>query len=101
MQKSAALTFTGEVAELQACNMMLLLLDERTWPSGEDTAQLVAHVHRAIQKGVPILCVHEFPSVVGPARYACEFSRMVRVSDSQTNQNLVPCADVSAVLVSV
>jgi len=55
---------------------MLVLLDERTWTSGEDTAQLVEHIHSAMRSGVHMICVHEFPSVVGPPRHECEFDKM-------------------------
>ena len=78
--KSAALSYTEEVAELNACNHMLLLLDERTWTSGEDTAQFVEHVHCAMRTGLHICCAHESPSVVGPLRHACDFDRMVRIA---------------------
>ena len=55
---------------------MLVLLDERTWTSGEDTAKLVEHIHQAMRLGVHLCCVHEFPSVVGPPRHECEFGLM-------------------------
>jgi hypothetical protein len=61
-----------------ACDHMLLLLDERTWTSGKDTARLVAQIHRAMRIGIHIFCAHEFPSVVGPSRHECEFDKMVR-----------------------
>jgi len=61
---------------LTACDHMLVLLDERTWTSGEDTAQLVEHIHCSMRAGVHIISVHEFPSVVGPPRHACDFDKM-------------------------
>jgi len=73
---SAPLTFTTELSNLSACDYMLVLLDERTWTSGDDTAELVKHVHEAIRAGVNIVCVHEFLAVVGPERHACDFGRM-------------------------
>jgi len=73
---SAPLTFTTELSNLSACDHMLVLLDERTWTSGDDTAELVKHVHEAIRAGVNIVCVHEFLAVVGPERHACDFGRM-------------------------
>jgi hypothetical protein len=75
-QPSVPLTCTTEVAQLASCDHMLVLLDERTWTSGEDTAKFVAHIHAAMHIGVHMLCVHEFPSVCGPARHAVEFHRM-------------------------
>ena len=59
---------------------VLVLLDERTWTSGDDTAKLVEHIHAAMRIGVHINCVHESPSVIGPPRHACEFGRMVRLA---------------------
>jgi hypothetical protein len=56
---------------------MLLLLDERTWTSGDDTAKLVEHIHKAMRAGVRVICAHESPAVVGPKRHACDFGRMV------------------------
>jgi hypothetical protein len=56
---------------------VIVLLDERTWTSGADTAMFVEHVHMAMRIGVHMSCVHEFPAVVGPPRHACDFARMV------------------------
>jgi hypothetical protein len=75
--KSAALMFTSEAAELHECDHMLLLLDTRTWTSGAVTTELVAHIHLAMKTGVHIVCVHESLSVVGAARFECDFGRMV------------------------
>jgi hypothetical protein len=77
-KKSAALTYTTDIGLLTACDHMLVLLDERTWTSFEDTAQLVEHIHSAMRAAVHIICVHEFPSVVGPPRHECGFDKMVR-----------------------
>ena len=73
---SAPLTFTTALADLPSCDHMLVLLDERTWTSGEDTAAFVEHIHEAMRVGVHLNCVHEFPSVVGPSRHECEFGLM-------------------------
>ena len=75
-QRSVPLTYTTNIAHLASCDHMLLLLDKRTWTSGEVTAKLVDDIHAALRAGVHILCVHEFPSVVGPPRHECEFSHM-------------------------
>ena len=64
------------MAKLAECDHMLVLLDERTWTSGETTAWLVEHIHEAMRAGVHLNCVHEFPSVVGPPRHECEFGLM-------------------------
>jgi len=53
-----------------------VLLDARTWTSGKDTAAFVEHIHEAMRNGVHLNCIHEFPSVVGPPRYECEFGLM-------------------------
>jgi len=55
---------------------VLVLLDERTWTSGDDTAKFVEHIHTAMRIGLHLTCVHEFPSVVGPPRHECEFALM-------------------------
>jgi len=73
---SATLYFTTDVDELAQCDHMLVLLDERTWTSGADTAKFVRHIHMALRIGVHIFCVHEFPAVVGPHRHACDFAQM-------------------------
>ena len=52
---------------------MLCLLDSRTFPSGEDTAKVVKHMHEAMRLGVHLNCIHEFPAVVDPPRHECEF----------------------------
>jgi hypothetical protein len=75
---SAPLTFTSRLEHHKAgdCDHMIVLLDKCTWTSGEDTAKLVEHIHEAMWAGVHIVCVHEFPSLVGPERYDCEFNLM-------------------------
>ena len=73
---SAPLTYTTDVSKLASCDHMPVLLDDRTWTSGEDTAKLVEHIHQAMRLGVHLNCVHEFPSVVGPPRHSCDFNLM-------------------------
>jgi len=73
---SAPLTYTADATMLAACDHMLVLLDSRTWTSGEITAKLVEHIHEAMKIGVHLTCIHEFTSVVGPPRYECEFGLM-------------------------
>jgi hypothetical protein len=63
---------------------VLILLDDRTWTSGDDTAKFVEHIHVAMRIGVHICCVHEFPAVVGPPRHACDFEMMVPLHASKT-----------------
>ena len=75
-KQSDELRWTTAVGSMAKCDHMLVLLDERTWTSGEDTAKLVEHIHKAMELGVHLVCVHEFPSVVGPPRHQCEFARM-------------------------
>ena len=73
---SAPLMYTTDPSQLASCDHMLVLLDSRTWTSGEDTAKFVEHIHEAMRLGVHLNCVHEFPSVVGPPRHECEFGLM-------------------------
>ena len=73
---SAALTYTTDLSKLALCDHMLVLLDERTWTSGDDTAKFVEHIHEAMRLGVHLNCIHEFPSVVGAPRHECEFGLM-------------------------
>jgi len=73
---SAPLTYTTDIGQLSKCDHMLVLLDSRTWTSGKDTAKFVEHIHEAMRVGVHLNCIHEFPSVVGPSRYECEFGLM-------------------------
>jgi len=70
------LTFTDKPDEMDQCDHMLVLLDDRTWKSGETTDRFVADMERAMRLGVHMQCTHEFPSVVGPPRHACEFALM-------------------------
>ena len=73
---SAPLTYTTDVSKLSSCDHMLCLLDARTFTSGDDTAKFVEHIHEAMRIGVHVNCIHEFPAVVGPKRYECEFGLM-------------------------
>ena len=61
-------------------------LDDRTWTSGETTAKLIAEIESGMAEGIHMLCVHEFPSVVGPPRHACDFAKMF--DDDWTPQHL-------------
>jgi len=81
------LKWTSDFGKLEQSDQMLVLLDMRTWTSGEMTAKLVEHIHAAFRAGVNICCVHEFPSVVGPLRHACEFALMFQ--DDWTPPHLV------------
>jgi len=83
---SAPLTYTTDVSKLASCDHMLVLLDDRTWASGEETAKLVEHIHQAMRLGVHLNCVHEFPSLVGPPRHECDFGLMF--SDEWTPAHL-------------
>ena len=98
---SAPLTFTSELDHLATCDRMLVVLDERTWTSGEDTAKLVEHIHKAILLGVQRICVHEYPSVVGPRRHACDFARMVRCITRTCHQYFSVRTDLCGGVVSV
>ena len=73
---SAPLAWTADVSKLASCDHMLVQLDDRTWTSGAQTAKLVEEIHAAMRIGVHLLCVHEFPAVVGPPRHECEFGLM-------------------------
>jgi len=75
-QPSVPLSYTTDVNQLASCDHMLVLLDARTWTSGEDTAKFVEHIHEAMKTGVHLNCIHEFPAVVGPPRFECEFALM-------------------------
>jgi hypothetical protein len=86
-KESASLTYTTDVTKLALCDHMLVLLDERTWTSGEDTAKFVDDIHAAMRAGVHLNCIHEFPSVVGPPRHECEFGLMF--SDDWTPAHLL------------
>jgi len=70
---SAPLTYTTDVTKMASCDHVLALLDDRTFTSGDDTANFVEPLHQAMRAGVHINCIHEFPSVVGPPRHECEF----------------------------
>ena len=86
-QKSTELTHTSDVSNLSACDHMLVLLDDRTWTSGETTQQFIEHIYTAMGLGVHICCIHEFPSLVGPPRHECEFALMF--ADGWTPQYLL------------
>jgi len=73
---SVPLTYTTDISKLAQCDHMVVLLDQRTWTSGDDTAKFVEHIHEAMRIGVHLNCIHEFPAVVGPRRFECEFGLM-------------------------
>lgn len=61
------------------CPCCLLYLTARTWTSGEDSILLEEEVFKMLQQSLPILLVHERPSVELNAevstRYECEFDQ--------------------------
>ena len=93
--QAGELTYTSEPAKLQMrkCKCMLVLLDSRTWTSGsESVRRLVEQIEAAMRTGMAICCAHEFPSVVGPHRHACDFDCMFgpgwtphHLKDGETN----------------
>jgi len=72
------LSFTSNLVSRDRCEHMLVLLDDRTWTSGETTDAFVKEIESGMAAGVHMLCVHEFPSVVGKARHACDFAKNFR-----------------------
>jgi hypothetical protein len=76
--KQSVLKWTASLSARSRCEHMLVLLDDRTWTSGETTAKLIAEIESGITAGIHMLCVHEFPSVVGPPRHTCDFGLMFR-----------------------
>ena len=76
--KTQGLAWTDDETLRTECDRMLVLLDSRTWTSGVTTANLVKEIDEMMAIGIPFVCVHEFPSVVGPARNACNFEKMFR-----------------------
>jgi hypothetical protein len=77
-KQSAALRWTDSLEARERCEHMLVLLDDRTWTSGETTAKFIEEIESGMAAGIHMLCVHEFPSVVGPPRHECDFALMFR-----------------------
>ena len=73
---------TSDFDQLKACDRMLLLLDDRTWTSGNDAFALGEHIEAAFRMGIHIWCVHEFPSLLGSPRHASEFKLIFDTSPS-------------------
>ena len=73
--KDAALLMTTELDKLRSCDYMLLYLTSATWRSGSNSTQYASEVLAALQAGVALLLVHEFPSTIDEnnERQACEF----------------------------
>jgi hypothetical protein len=78
INKRSTLRWTANLSLRPRCEHMLVLLDDRTWMSGETTAKLMEEIESAMAEGIHMLCVHEFPSVVGPPRHECDFGLMFR-----------------------
>ena len=77
----APFEYTEDAGELKDCVSMLLLLNADTWAGGDNDKRkelLIEHIHLAMEKGVQIVCAHEFPSIIGDDdgknRHACEFA---------------------------
>ena len=73
-----SLAVSNTVAELEACEHMLLYLTDATWTSGEASAKLVQEIETAQRLGIHLLTVHEFPSILDDSssanRGACDFN---------------------------
>ena len=65
-------------SQLDACEYFLLYLTSATWTSGAASEAYTREVDSAQRKGVQLLPVHEFPSVIDddPQRGACDFNDM-------------------------
>jgi len=85
------LKWTTQVDELEQCDHMLVLLDDRTWTNEGRKAGFVLDIRRAMTCGVHILCVHEFPSLVGDDRHACNFDLMFKDDWTPPHLQKGPC----------
>jgi len=85
------LKWTTQVDELEQCDHMLVLLDNRTWTSEKTKERFVDDVQSAMTCGVHILCVHEFPSLVGDDRHACNFDLMFKDDWTPPHLQKGPC----------
>ena len=75
--RSALLPTTDEPAELHRCEHMLVYLTSTTWTSDEESAAFAHEICEAHRLGVPLLLVHEIPSMIeneDEMRRACEFN---------------------------
>ena len=70
------LLVSGSMDDIDACEHCLLYLTSATWTSGETSECLADEVRIALRKGVHLVPVHEFPSMVEPdsLRGACAFN---------------------------
>lgn len=71
---------TTSLDDLDQCEHMLLYLTAKTWTNGEHSKEFAREIAKSARKGVHLLLVHEFPSVVdegqrdGTKRGACDFN---------------------------
>ena len=76
---SVLLPTTDVSTELHRCEHMLVYLTSATWTSGEQSKAFAHEVCEARRLGIPLLLVHEMPSVIetqaeGEERRACDFN---------------------------
>jgi len=70
-----------EVLSSADCDIMLLLLNARTWSTNDVSQRLEAEVIQATKLDIPLVLAHEMPGVLSgeaeQARCACEFHTLV------------------------
>ena len=72
------LKVSTDISQLEDCDRFLIYLNSRTWTRGTDSDAFAHEVVLALQAGLPLLPVHEFPSaisrsVISRERHACDF----------------------------
>jgi len=74
----AAIFVSQDIEELVKCQCMLLYLNSNTWTRGIASSKLAEEVTMAMERDIPRILAHEFPSWVdehmhSPPRDACPF----------------------------
>ena len=73
---SSALLVSDQADELEDCEHFLLYLTSATWTSGETSERFADEIRRALHRGVHLVPVHEFQSMLeaDTVRGACSFN---------------------------
>ena len=75
-RRSTSIRTTETFEELDECEFMLVYLTSATWTQGQASMALAREVSAAHRLGVPMLTVHEFPTMMedDAVRGACSFN---------------------------
>ena len=80
---------TRSLSNLQACDHILVCLNDLTWTRRNESAAFAAEVAQAMESGVNLLLAHEMPGIGQEGRHPCGFDAFFSCDRGTTPQALL------------